>query len=322
MCKSLLERLNFSQHQSQCLDYMILTGPTGVGKSRAVIELTEAYPDVFEVISVDAVQIYRGCDIGSAKPTHGERARIPYHLIDVCHVTDRYTAAQFVHDTIAIIASIRQRKRIALLSGGTFLYLQAFLEGLSPMPEVSALAQQQVTQILSSGMAVAYQTLEHVDPISAQYIHQNDRCRVERALLIYYSSGKPISFWRAQPKERRHAFNGLFSVILPNCRNELKLRLSDRFNCMLTEGLIDEVRHIRSSVPTLNAQMPSMRAIGYRQVNAYLSNHCDYDTMRHDAVVATHRYLKRQLTWLRSMRGITHQYHGVEAWRREWLSGV
>lgn len=319
MRQTLLRQLSLSEHQNQHLDYIILTGPTGVGKSRAVIELTEAYPDIFEVVSVDSVQIYRGCDIGSAKPSHIERARVPYHLIDICHVADRYTAAQFARDAVATIHAIRQRKRIALLSGGTFLYLQAFLEGLSPIPQVCEPAQEQVTQLLASGMASAYQMLENIDPISAQRINQNDRCRVDRALSVYYSTGKPISYWRAQPKERGHNFNGLFSVILPKCRNELKQGLTDRFDHMLSEGLLDEVRHLRKTVPSLNSELPSMRAIGYRQVNSFLSDDCAYSTMHHDAVIATHRYLKRQLTWLRSMRGITHQYHGVEAWRREWL---
>lgn len=313
------KQLNLSQQELQSLDYIILAGPTGVGKSRAALELADAYPALFEIVSVDSVQIYRGCDIGSAKPTMSERARVPHHLLDICHVTDRYTAAQFVNDASAVIQSIRQRHRIALLSGGTFLYLQAFLEGLSPIPDVTDQAREQVAEILSNGLPAAYKQLIHIDPVSARLINQNDRCRIERALLVYYASRRPISYWRQQPKVKSHAFNGLFSVIQPSCRQVLKQSLSKRFDLMLSMGLVEEVQSLCDACPTLNAQMPSMRSIGYRQVLRYLQGASTHDEMRRDAIVATHRYLKRQLTWLRSMQGITHQYQGFNDWKRTWL---
>ena len=313
-------RFSLTAAEKSQIDYIAIAGPTGVGKSRCALDLARRYPSRFEIVSVDSVQVFHGCDIGSAKPSLLEQTEVKHHLIDICDVTQRYTAAAFVKDACTAIESIRSRGKIALITGGTFLYLQAFVEGLSPVPAVSDMALCDYQTMFSHDIEKAYAFLQSVDPLSASRIAANDTSRIERAVQVYLSTKKPMSFWRAQPRTIAHAYRGLRTVILPTCRKTLKAKLAVRFDRMLDAGLVDEVTKLRQFWPTLTTEMPSMRAIGYRQVMAYLDGACDAALMRHDAIVATHRYLKRQLTWLRTMQGITQTYQGEDAWRDAFLS--
>ena len=318
MLEDIAQRLNLSLDEAHALDYIAIVGPTGVGKSQCALMLAKMYPDLFEIVSVDSVQIYRGCDIGSAKLSVSDRCGIAHHLIDVCDVNERYTVARFCYDAISAVKRIRSRGKIALLVGGTFLYLEAFMHGLSPFATVSTDAQQKTHELLALGLDHAWKFLTAVDVESALRINQNDRSRLERALNVYFSTNKPMSYWRSQPRRKQHDYLGHVVAILPEDRAVLKVTLADRFDQMLKHGLVDEVRSIQRQYPDLSSDLPSMRAIGYRQVLAYLCGECDLALMRKDAIVATRRYLKRQLTWLRGMSGIAQTFHGHHAWSKHW----
>lgn len=302
----------------KAIDYIVLAGPTGVGKTECALVLAKKFPDQFEIVSVDSVQVYRGLDIGSAKVSREARNIVPHHLIDICAADERYTAARFCCDATEAISNIRQRGKIALVVGGTFLYLQAFLAGLSPLPQVTDSAQEQVLALLSKGLDVAWQKLLIIDPSICKRLNPNDRTRIERALLIFFSTGKALSEWHQLPRHIIHSFHGLTCVILPEDRDALKLSLADRFDQMLSQGLVSEVRSIWDTYPDLSFDHPSMRAIGYRQVSQYLQGQCTYEAMRHDGIIATRRYLKRQLTWLRSMPRIDKIFTGPQSWLDFW----
>ena len=318
MHQYLADRLSISLSEAEQLDYIAIAGPTGVGKSSCALALALRFPSDVEIVSVDSVQIYRGLDIGSAKLPYADRHGITHHLIDVCDATERYTAARFCHDATQAIAQIRRRGKIALLTGGTFLYLQAFMQGLSPFEAVTDSAVLTTQRLLDTGMDAAWQQLHQIDPSSASRIASNDRCRIERALHVYYSTGRTMSYWRALPRQRQHHYQGKLLVLWPEDRAQLRCALADRFDTMLQTGLVDEVRALKASIPNLSDNLPSMRSIGYRQVYQYLQGVLDYDTMRRAAIVATRRYLKRQLTWLRRMPDITQSYLGVKGWQAHW----
>ena len=308
----------FSIDQIQDLDYIAIIGPTGVGKSGYAIQLAQQYPNRFEIVSVDSVQVYRGLDIGSAKVDLATRKDIKHHLIDICDADARYTAAQFATDAIQAVGDIRQRGKTALLVGGTFLYLQAFTEGLSPVDPVTDQARAKVAEIHTRGVAMAWHTLNQVDPMTAKRLAPQDWCRIERALLVYFSTNQPISMWQAKPRRRGHNYQGITLAVWPKDRAVLKENLAMRFDHMLDHGLIDEVKQCWDKYPKLTVDHPSMRAIGYRQVSAYVQGKCDYTKMRHDGIVATRRYCKRQLTWLRSMQNIHTSFIDPKQWDKFW----
>ena len=316
MQQNIQQRLGLQQTQE--VDYIAIAGPTGVGKSGYAIQLAQQYPDCFEIVSVDSVQVYRGLDIGSAKVDLATRENIKHHLIDICNIDERYTAAQFATDAIHAVQEIRQRGKIALLVGGTFLYLQAFIEGLSPVEPVTDDARRQVAEILTQGVPAGWAVLNQVDPITAKRLAPQDRCRIERALLVYFSTKLPISTWQAQPRQRGHDFQGVTLAVWPEDREALKACLAKRFDQMLEQGLVNEVKQCWEAYPNLTMQHPSMRAIGYRQVSAYVHGACDYATMRHDGIVATRRYCKRQLTWLRGMQNIHTSFTKSAQWQQFW----
>ena len=278
-----------------------LLGPTGVGKTAYISELNRCYPGQFEVVSVDSVAIYRGMDIGSAKPSLAEQHTVRYHLLDICDPAESYSAARFVIDAVAAVKDIHARGKTAVLVGGTMLYHHALLVGLSAIPSVTSAAKSRAYAVMQSGAENAYAALLAVDPILASSLASQDLQRIQRGLEVFYSSGVPLSAWQKQPR-KPGLMSSLTIVLTPKCRADLHLKVANRFDSMLELGLIDEVRRLldRDDGLVLDASYPSLRAIGYRQVYDYLHTHGDYDTMREKSIVATRRYIKRQLTWLRS----------------------
>ncbi|MEC8882835.1 MAG: tRNA (adenosine(37)-N6)-dimethylallyltransferase MiaA [Pseudomonadota bacterium] len=298
------------------LDYIAIVGPTGVGKSSCALMLARAYPNKFEIVSCDSVQVYRGLDIGSAKVSESIRSEITHHLIDICDVNERYSAQRFALDARDAIACIRKKGKRAIVVGGTFLYLQAFLSGLTPVDQISAEATVHVSSLISAGLDKAWSILQEVDPVTSQRIDKNDRCRIERALLVYFSTQKTITEWRTQPRQKCHDFSGVTLAILPDCRERLKAQLALRFDAMLSAGLLNELSSLLQEYPEISPDLPSMRSIGYRQALLHLRGELSHDQMRQDAITATRRYLKRQLTWLRSMPDVDASFLGAEEWMK------
>jgi tRNA dimethylallyltransferase len=272
-----------------------------VGKTAFVSSLYERYPDRFEIISVDSVAVYRGMDIGSAKPSSEERALIPHHLLDICDPVESYSAARFVADACSAIDGIHQRGKIAVLVGGTMLYYHALLVGLSPMPVICEDARRKTQELLAMGLSSAYEALQKHDPGLAARLSHHDSQRIQRGLEVFYASGIPLCDWQKKPR-----LPGLFGcktvVIQPESRAVLHQKVQQRFDAMLAQGLVEEVQALldRDDGVQLDASYPSMRAIGYRQVCDYLVDHGDHAHMREKSIVATRRYVKRQLTWLRT----------------------
>ena len=273
-----------------------LLGPTASGKSALALRLAEKHP--IEIVSLDSAQVYRGMDIGTAKPSAAERARAPHHLIDVVDPDARYSTGQFRIDAIRVITEILQRKKIPLLVGGTMLYYRSLVAGLDRLPP----AHPQVRKAISAeatkrGWPALHAELSRIDPEAARRIMPNDAQRIQRALEVYQVAGTPISALQRGRKETLpFAIKGC--VLIPE-RSELHKSIEKRLDAMLHAGLIDELRQLKKRYQ-LNADLPSMRAVGYRQVWAFLEGETTEDAMREQAIAATRQLAKRQITWLRS----------------------
>ena len=278
------------------LPAICLMGPTGSGKTDAALALAKYFP--CEIVSVDSAQVYRGLDIGTAKPDPGQRRAVPHHLIDLCDPTDAYSAARFAEDALRVVAAIRGRGRIPLLVGGTGLYFRALEEGLSPMPSADAdLRARLQAELGECGSAVLHARLQEVDPVAAARIHPNDPQRILRALEVYLTVGVPISaLQRAKPIP---PLTGCIHWILaPASRPALHARLAHRFAVMLERGLINEVAGLRAR-GDLDLNRPAMRAVGYRAVWRFLEGELSRPSMVDEAVAATRQLAKRQFTWFR-----------------------
>jgi len=276
-----------------------LLGPTASGKSRLALELATRLP--IEIVSIDSAQVYRGMDIGTAKPSRADRDRVPHHLIDLLDPDQRYSAAQFRDDAIRSIEGILSRQRIPLLVGGTMLYYRALVAGLDALPaadpEIRAAIDAEATRF---GWPALHAELAKVDPHAAQRIAPNDAQRIQRALEVWRVSGQPISSLQTAtvaplPFELR-AF-----AIAPADRAALHRRIADRFDAILKAGLIEELRALRKRY-ALTPDLPSVRCVGYRQAWGYLEGEYGADEMRAKAIAATRQLAKRQLTWLRSFK--------------------
>jgi len=287
---------------------IFLMGPTASGKTDLALQLADALP--CEIISVDSALIYRGMDIGSAKPNAEILQKYPHHLIDILDPAQSYSAAQFRDDALQAMADITARGRIPLLVGGTMLYFKALTEGLAAMPsadpEVRARLEQQAA---SEGWAALHTELQRIDPVSAQRIHPNDPQRLLRALEVWHISGQTMTQLRAKQsleKQQLLASNGAhlpYNVatfaIAPQQRSVLHERIAQRFQQMLEQGFIAEVEALRQR-GDLHVDLPSIRAVGYRQAWAYLDGEYAYDEMIERGIIATRQLAKRQFTWLRS----------------------
>ena len=277
---------------------LCLAGPTASGKSAAALAIVAALAPhrTVEIVSVDSALVYRGMDIGTAKPTAAERAAVPHHLIDIVDPAERYSAARFVADAGAAIAAIRQRGNVPLLVGGTMLYFKALFDGLDVLPEADPAVRADIdAHAQRAGWPALHAELAAIDPATAARLAPNDSQRIQRALEVHRVSGRPLSAWHSAP-------DGLTPPLLalePNDRAWLHARIGERFAAMLAAGFVDEVRGLRERAD-LHPGLPSMRAVGYRQAWSALDDD-DLDSLATKATAATRQLAKRQLTWLRSM---------------------
>jgi len=279
-------------------DILALMGPTASGKTALAIALSKALNG--EIISVDSALVYRGLDIGAAKPDEKERDGIPHHLIDIRDPAEPYSVAEFVADAKACIADIRSRGKLPILAGGTMLYFKGLLQGMSDMPASDSNVRQQIeNEAAQKGWPEMHAELEQVDPQAAARIHPNHSQRIGRALEVFRISGKPISDWQTGgEKALLDEFDCMQICIAPSDRAVLHARIAERFELMLEQGFVDEVQGLKQR-SDLHTELPAIRAVGYRQVWGYLDNVCSYDEMCAKALAATRQLAKRQLTWLR-----------------------
>jgi len=279
----------------------VLTGPTGAGKSAWAERLAESAP--VEIVSVDSALVYRGMDIGSAKPDRQLRRRLPHHLIDICDPTENYSAGRFVTDATAAIAAVHARGKVPLLVGGTMLYLRALLHGLAQLPEASPEVRRRIDERAArEGWSSLHAELARLDPEAAARINCADPQRIQRALEVCYMTGRPISELQRDTVSPLKGYPVQSWALAPN-RSVLHRRLEARFDSMLTAGFLDEVRSLRAR-GDLNARYTSMRAVGYRQLWAHLEGEYDLAEAARRAIIATRQLAKRQLTWMRSEQSL------------------
>ncbi|AXK72411.1 tRNA (adenosine(37)-N6)-dimethylallyltransferase MiaA [Lysobacter sp. TY2-98] len=279
-----------------------LMGPTASGKTALAVEWAQRFNG--EVVSVDSALVYRGLDIGAAKPTAHERAGVPHHLLDVRDPWQPYSAAEFATDALAAVEAIVARGRLPILAGGTGLYFHALLRGLAPMPEADADTRTAIeAEAGERSWAALHAELASIDPEAASRIHATDAQRIQRALEVWRLSGRTISDWRRERPVHRFPCRVLKLVVAPPSREVLHERIARRFDAMLEAGFLDEVRRLRA-LPQLAAHpkpldLPAIRAVGYRQAWEHLDGLFDAATLRDRGVFATRQLAKRQLTWLR-----------------------
>ena len=284
-----------------------LMGPTASGKSAYALALAERFGG--EIVSVDSALVYRGLDIGAAKPTRDEQARVPHHLMDLRNPWQPYSAAEFAVDATVAVEGILARGKLPILAGGTGLYFRALLEGLAPMPAADAAQRAAISvEAEARGWAALHADLSDVDPAAAQRIHATDAQRIQRALEVYRISGRAISDWQTQSRPARPGWKMLKLVLAPPDRTLLHARIELRFDAMLVEGFLDEVRALRGlselAAHPAPLELPAIRAVGYRQFWQFLDGNEDSDAeariFRERAIAATRQLAKRQFTWLRS----------------------
>ena len=282
---------------------IFLMGPTASGKTDIAMRLVERLP--CEIISVDSAMIYRGMDIGTAKPSEQELARAPHRLIDILDPSESYSAADFRDDALREMADVTEQGRIPLLVGGTMLYYRTLQYGLSELPSADPEVRRRLAEQAGLyGWQWMHERLIDVDPTAAARIHPNDPQRLQRALEVYEISGRSMTELMAKQKQHRLPYTLTKLGLMPDNRQWLHERIEQRFNNMLKEGFIDEVSNLRDN-PALNLSLPSMRCVGYRQAWEYLEGECDYDVMRDKGVAASRQLAKRQITWLRSEKDLT-----------------
>ena len=280
---------------------LFLMGPTASGKTDIAVKLVEELP--CEIISVDSVMVYRGMDIGSAKPDAEILAKAPHRLIDICDPAEAYSAAQFAVDARREMDKIRANGNIPLLVGGTFLYFRALQEGLSPLPSADPETRAQITaQAQVDGWAKMHQRLADVDPRAAARIHPNDPQRIQRALEVYQLTGESMTSILTKNSSLNLPYSVTKLIVAPGDRAQLHNRITIRFKEMIAAGLVDEVTALYQR-GDLHKDLPSIRAVGYRQVWDYLSGELQYDDMIKKGIIATRQFAKRQMTWLRSDKG-------------------
>jgi len=276
-------------------------GPTASGKSALAATLAGHFP--VEIISVDSAQIYRGMDIGTAKPSVAERRSVPHHLIDIVDPTGSYSAAQFRSDAVRLIREITARGRIPLLVGGTMLYFKALREGLSELPESDAALRARIdAEAAERGWPALHAELAKIDAPTAARLKPSDAQRIQRALEIYRVTGKPMSQLLGRTKSAL-PFRLLELALVPSDRAELHRRIESRFDAMLERGLVEELRALRER-HALRPGLPSMRCVGYRQAWQHLEGEFGRNELRDRGIFATRQLAKRQLTWLRAMKTV------------------
>ncbi len=285
------------------LQAVCLAGPTASGKSAVAMALAERLP--IEIISVDSALVYRGMDIGTAKPSAADRAAVPHHLIDILDPTQVYSAARFAADARRLVGEIRGRGRLPVLVGGTLLYFKALREGLDVLPAADALVRAALeTEAAALGWPAMHAELARVDPITAARLAPADAQRIQRALEVFRISGQPLSAWHrggalAVAEQPAAPAEWPLLALEPVAKPWLHARIAERFDAMLAAGLLDEVRALRAR-PDLHADLPAMRCVGYRQAWAALDSG-RIDLLRETGTAATRQLAKRQQTWLRTI---------------------
>lgn len=280
---------------------LLLLGPTASGKSALSLSLARRHP--VEIISIDSALVYRGMDIGSAKPTPEERSVCPHHLIDVREIDEPYSAADFLTDTAKLVPEIRARGRVPLIVGGTMLYAKALREGLNDLPTTSPEVRREVLEEGERlGWPAMWEKLREIDPETAARLQPADRQRIGRALEVWRMTGKTLSSFHA--KAAKPLFPMLSVGLLPPDRKLLHRRIEERFDAMLDAGFLAEVRDLMKS-PGFDRESPAMRAVGYRQAIDCLSGECGFEAFRLAGIAATRQLAKRQMTWMRSMPDLT-----------------
>ncbi len=291
---------------------IFLMGPTASGKTDLALELAEALP--CELVSVDSALVYRGMDIGTAKPSSEVLARFPHRLVDILDPAESYSAARFAGDALQAMAEITASGRIPLLVGGTMLYFKALLEGLADMPAADSQVRAQLeAEAAVDGLAALHERLSEIDPESAARIHPNDPQRLIRALEVYHVSGLTMTEHRARQRSQKLGALAPDSGVLPYTvaqlsiapaqREVLHQRIERRFVHMVEQGFVAEVEALRGR-GDLHLGLPSMRAVGYRQVWEYLDGAMTHDQMIERGIIATRQLAKRQFTWLRGWKGV------------------
>ena len=283
------------------VDAICIAGPTASGKTAAALAIAAALP--VEIISVDSALVYRGMDIGTAKPSAAELASVPHHLIDILDPAQSYSAAQFVANATRLIREIKARGKLPLLVGGTMLYFKALIDGIDDMPPANADIRAEIdTQAKEKGWPAMHAALALVDPITAARLSPNDSQRIQRALEVFQSAGKPLSAFHTADK--KSAIHAPLIALEPQDRAWLHTRIAQRWDTMVASGFEAEVRALKARTD-LHEDLPSIRCVGYRQMWGHLGGHSTAAEMREQAVAATRQLAKRQITWLRSMAGRT-----------------
>ena len=289
---------------------IFLMGPTASGKTDLALAINEACAT--EIISVDSAMVYRGLNIGTAKPAAEILANTPHHLINICAPTETYSAGRFCHDALAAIADIHARGLTPLLVGGTGLYFRTLQQGLSAVPAANAEIRAGLEQAAAkAGWPALHRRLADIDPQAAARIHPNDPQRIQRALEVYEITGKTLSECFSSGRQQPLPFRVCKLIITPPERSALHTCIEQRFLAMLEAGFIDEVRGLHAQAES-GANLPAMRLVAYRQVWRYLDGETDYATMQKQAIAATRQLAKRQMTWLRS-EDKAHWFSGNQA---------
>lgn len=280
------------------LPVIFLMGPTASGKTTLALALHRQLP--VEIISVDSAMVYRGMDIGTAKPGPEILKQVPHRLIDICDPVESYSVGRFCEDALAAISEIHAQQKIPLLVGGTGLYFRTLEQGISALPPadlvIRAALEAEARQIGSRGM---HERLAAIDAESAHRIHPNDPQRIQRALEVYEITGKPLSDFFSEGRQTPLPYTPVKIIIAPDDRAVIHARVQQRFIDMMDAGLLEEVRVLYEN-QAIHAALPAMRMVGYRQIWRYLDGSIDYQTMLEYAIVATRQLAKRQMTWLRS----------------------
>lgn len=291
------------QSNKPLMPVLCLMGPTASGKTPLAIEIVKQFP--CDIISVDSALVYRGMDIGTAKPTQDILHIAPHRLIDIVDPKDAYSAGRFRKDALHEIDDIFAQGKIPLLVGGTMLYYRALIHGLAHLPEADmALRQRLQARAEVEGWETLHKELASIDAIAAERIQPRDSQRIQRALEVYLLTSKPMSAWQNETERTLPPYDFHYLALIPNDRERLHNRIAERFKQMLHDGFIEEVKklHERSD---LTADLPSIRSVGYRQAWAHLDGQLSYADMQEQAIIATRQLAKRQMTWLRSWPTLT-----------------
>ena len=276
---------------------VLLAGPTACGKSDLAVQLASA--NAGEVVSVDSCAVYRGMDIGSAKPDAGQRSRVVHHLLDIRSPDQRYSAGEFAQDAATACLDIRGRSRMPVLCGGTMLYVKTLLEGLSPIPRVPEhVRAKTITLVAQIGPEAAHRRLFEVDPVLAARLAPKDRQRIARALAVHAATAKALSTWQQQRGVPPLELKVLFAVLMPVDRDGLRERIRLRTEKMFAAGFVEEVRALADRY---GCDAESMQAVGYRQVCEYLNSQCKLEDAKRKVFESTCQLARRQMTWLRRL---------------------